>query len=252
MSELYSNTKLDELISTYGLTKITKDNKQYLSILKAINNTKDLCIYGKAFIDQKLYTTWNTLAMFGTVDSNGHEIEQKNLSELHTYGIFTVEGQQNLISNEELQKGYLIFFCKPNLLGKLSSSLFNDPRICICINNRYAIPEIQDAPNTKNDRDLIIHNFSVDDHNKNNVSATVTYQLNDKNEFETFSTIPLTTMFDDSSYTYKTSKFYSPNINKILIRMVCVCIVNSTFGQDVNCSDILLEHLKNINAKKVI
>ena len=124
---MYTNNKLLKLIENYGLIDIEP-------ILENIENYYDLCIFGKAFIENKLYRHIDYLAMFGkSNDSNGHNIVTENLIQLHQFGIITRDGQINTIQKEDKtiiqQRSYLSIYCKKEVSNKIISELLLDNRI---------------------------------------------------------------------------------------------------------------------------
>ena len=110
---MYINNELSLLIDKHGLNDIEP-------IVKSINNFEDFCIFGKAFIENKIYRHIDYLGPFGkSSDSNGHSSEVNRLIELHQYGILTTGGQINLIDKMCQQRSYLDFYCEKNVSNKI-------------------------------------------------------------------------------------------------------------------------------------
>ncbi len=178
---MYTNNKLLKLIDKYGLVNIEL-------ILENVENFNDLCIFGKAFIENKVYRHIDYLAMFGkSNDSNGHDLVKDNLIQLHQFGILTRDGQIN--TNQELnktiiqQRSYLSFYCKKEVSNIIISNL-------LLHTNIYTIIFTND--------NHVIHNVPKEDTIKNKM-INVTRSANASNEWNNCTNI----WFDNrESYCY--------------------------------------------------
>ncbi len=241
---------INDTITAHGSNPEMFDN-----IVLSICSFEDLCKFGKAFIENRVPRHIDYHGEFGKAeDSNGHGIEAKNLAKIHDYNVLTTNGQCNLKLDDEEQRGYLDFYCDTTVANKLTDRLFNDSRV-------YTV----DFGSIKNER-RPRHNFkcnSMSDwqHVGNEVKFVKSCKYNgcvlnltkyihntDHDGLECKTKLweycsnlsvarhPMD-MFDP--------KF--PNIRAVLTDKIFFSIACREYGAPVNCSDVLLEHLKDIH-----
>jgi len=228
---MYINTKISSLIDKYGLIDIEP-------ILKNILNFNDLCIFGKAFIENKIYRHIEYYGMFGkSSDSNGHESESSNLIKLHQYGIFTTNGQINILTKDEEQRSYLSFYCENKVSNKIISLLLLDSRIYTII---YSF--------NNNSETNIIHNVPSKEIIENKINVT-RYLDNDKiynNQTNIwFDSHPL----ECYSYDEEDTNIY---YDHILNSCLHICILCKEYGYKQDTTSILLEIIKECNIPEII
>jgi hypothetical protein len=229
-------SNIDELISKYG-----KDESKFKKIVKKINTFSELCIFGKAFIENKVCRHIDYYGYFGkSPDTNGHEIEADNLAKIHMFNILTVCGQINLKKEDEEQRGYLEFYCEKELASKLKESLCKDQRIYVIDFGSVSQPKLY-------------YNFLSGCEEEDESKAIYEENCKRKN-----CKLNLTRYISDGEWIYCTNAFAEeehprsmldeklPNINKILTDKNLLYIICREYGYPVNCSDILLEHIIGI------
>jgi hypothetical protein len=242
---MYTNIELSKLIDKYGLTDIEP-------ILENIENFHDLCIVGKAFIQNKLYRHIDYLAMFGkSEDSNGHQVVTNNLIELHQLGIFTRDGQINNISkniyNDIIvqQRSYLIFYCQKDISNIIISKLLLHSKI-------YTIIFTKD--------NHVIHNVPKEEINRDCVNitrSTNSTNLNVNNEWNNHTNIWLDER-ESYCYYYHTEEEEEENLNFddfILNECLCISIIfkeYKNYEENEDVTTILLQILKDCGIHQII
>jgi hypothetical protein len=226
---------INDTISAHGSNPDMFDD-----IVLSICTFEDLCKFGKAFIENRVPRHIDYYGEFGKAeDSNGHGIERENLAKIHDYNVLTTNGQCNLKLDDEEQRGYLDFYCNTTIANKLRERLFNDSRI-------YTV----DFGTVENERQCK-HNFlcisreSCPQHVKSCKTLGCILNLSKYINSETNKWTYFTNLFTDSH----PREMFNPeylNICTVLNNKHYFSIANREYGALTNCSDVLLEHLKQI------
>jgi hypothetical protein len=239
---MYTNTKLLKLIDEHGMDDIEP-------ILENIENFNDLCIFGKAFIENKVYRHIDYLGMFGkSEDSNGHDSVTDNLIQLHQFGIVTTGGQINTISLCEniylQQRSYLTFYCTKEVSNTIINELFLKTSI-------YTIVYTNDSH--------IIHNVPKEDMIKDSVNVTRTTTNDFNNKYDNHSNIWLDRregyyydfVNSDSEEELESINFDELFLNECLF-ITLIFKEYKNFNKSEDVSSILLEIVKKCNVPQLI
>jgi hypothetical protein len=92
--------------------------------LKEIHTFDDLLVFGKAFLQNKLYRSVVYYGMFGkSADTNGHDTQRDALLKCHNLRCFTTNGQVNQYTQNHQQRSYVDFWCEQTTANKLLEQL---------------------------------------------------------------------------------------------------------------------------------
>jgi hypothetical protein len=216
---------LEELISEYGLTDLNP-------ILKNIHSFDDLLVFGKAFIENKLYRSVNYLGMFGkSSDTDGHDSQRDNLIKCHKYRCFTTGGQINKKTETYQQRSYITFWCEPEIAEKLKIEF--EKR-----NDIYYTLFYSNKPNFTN-------------YNTKKINLTrVKINETEFNEYTNFWPLSSYTEICLNEYTRREKhneiKYHS-NYNNIFQSLVHIELCVKEYNYSIESADILLSCLHTIN-----
>ena len=243
---------VDKIIETHG-----KDPDMFDEIVSQVRSFKDLCVLGKAFIENRVCRHINYYGEFGkSEDSNGHSCETNNLSTLHDRGVLTTGGQCNLKLPDEEQRGYLEFYCEPRVANKIRERLFNDPRIytvdfgTITGRDRRSLEcESEKQP---------VHNFFCNAKCDWKESGNIVEHVQKCEYIGCLLNLTRYIPTESIDWNYCTNLHVDthpremiwpeyPNITEILYDKPFFSIVCRDYGAPKNCSDILLELMSNIH-----
>ncbi len=228
---MYSNNTLENSIEQFGKTDI-------VPIVKQIKNYEDLAIFYKAFINGRLYRSINYFGQFGNSgDSFGHGKESNSLSEIHNYGIVSFDGQCNLIEQYYRQRGFLEFVAKNDIANKLIPRLLKDSRI-------YTV--FKKSEKTFHNAQNVIDMSDP----KEDWGINVTLEL-DEDDI-TWNPITFCMIYDSWTDLDYPDLPYTSHLKELLTDCTNIFIICKNFGDSINCSDILLQHIKDANINKII
>jgi len=250
----YQNQKLCDAIAKHGNTSRASLGRYVFSKIKVY---EDLCIFGKAFIENRVCGHINYLARFGHGDdSNGHDIETHNLMRLHCYGIVTTGGQCNkketitashMVCKRTLleeQRGYLSFFVpkKDGMAMSLLVSLMKDDRV-------FVISHDPEEEWTCNNLPFVIDKEKGYNVGFRGINLT-RYTFVDDESVQLTTNIWVQEGEHDMTGELACEKY--PHIQDFLYDCFYIDVTCRDYNADTNCSDIVMEHVVKLNISRML
>jgi hypothetical protein len=262
---MYTNPALESMINEYG-NQSQKHVMQH--VYPHILSYKDLCIFRKAFIDNRVCRHINYCGSFGSSDdANGHDIEQINLSTLHTYGIVTIGGQCNsskviesMVKADngamflEEQRGFLDFYIPKDdpKTGELIDKLFADERIFTIVH--VGEEGVQHNCPTDVDREqghnIFKHRINVTRYTP--VDKDNTVEQSDGSSHPTNVSYGLYPFEDRDFYRMKVKCEADEALRTCVRTTLFVSMICKEYNAAQNTSDILLEHVSEVGIERII